>query len=213
MKTELIYSKNRFEEIDTALKQIEAFRAGYRDMIETRTGCGVGLFRVLLNRLRISLKPSNFRALQDSDRTLEETVAKLESLRDLVEISNTLQDTYQKYNGKIDLRIKDKGKKGYLLTIGTSGYSDTLPGGGVIRIPAMQKEYYISANVIDKTFRRGIVDFSWLDGELSTQARSLSSVTDCLTALPTAQKSLPMQRSLPAPVFEDAGDNPIDILD
>lgn len=213
MQTELIYSKNRCEDIDAALEQIAAFRQGYRFMIETRTGHGTGLFRVLLNRLRIALSPHGFSELQESDRALEASENELKQLRDLVEISNVLQDTYQKYRGKLDIRVKDKGKKGYLLTILTLAYSDTLPGGGLIRIPQMKKEFYITANDVANIFRRGVVDFSWLDGMLALQAQALSSVTESFARQSAAQKALPMKQYLPAPEFEDAGDNPVDILD
>ena len=213
MKTELIYSKNRYEDIDHAIGQINAFRSRYRFLIETRFGQGTGLFRVLGNRLRMLLQPAGYSDLSESDRALEASQKELQDLRDLVEISNVLQDTYQKCGGKLDLRVKEKENKEYQVTILTQAYSDTLPGGGLITVPQMKKEYRITADAMEKIFRRGVVDFSWVDGCLSSQAQDLSSLSDTLFLLPAAQKMLPVKEALSAPDFEAPGDNPVDILD
>lgn len=213
MKTELIYSKNRYEDIDHALSQITAFRSRYRFMIETRTGQGTGLFRVLLNRLRMVFQPADYMELSAADQSLEASEKELQNLRDLVEISNALQDAYQKCGGKLDLRVKDKGKKGYQITITTAAYSDTLPGGGLVKVPQTKKEFYITEASMEKIFRRGVVDFSWLDGQLAAQTQELASVAESFATQPVSQKALPMKSNIPHPEFADMGDNPIDILD
>ncbi|MBR1471383.1 MAG: hypothetical protein IJ600_07055 [Lachnospiraceae bacterium] len=214
MKTELIYSKNRHADLDRALEQIALFRQQYRYGIETRRGFGFSSPVLLRNRLRLKLLPGRYGALAAADMQLEKLCEELQQVRELVFLSNTLQELYGKYRGRIDLKLKNKNKKGCLLLISTDGYSDDLGSGGSVRVPAMQREFALSHEDADRIFRPGAVDFSWLDGELSEIERKADTLhAGLLQNIFSTQKALPLHQDLPPFSFETPGDNPGDILD
>ena len=211
MRTELIYSRNRYEDIRLAIDEIQSFRNAYLPVIDPRPDDGQGLFSAFANRLRLLLFPMRFRNLQDSDIALSKMCEQLEELADLVQVSNLMQTTYEKYNGKMDVRVKPSGKSHFTLTVSTSGYSDDIGISGSVRIPAIKREFRLTSEAVDKSFSRGTIDFSWVDGELNSICRNISSIQSAISkpGMPVAYAP-----TLPAlPVFDDTGDKKTDILE
>ena len=211
MRTELIYSRNKYEDIKLAIDEIESFRKTYLPVIDPKPDDGTGLLSFFANRLRLLVFPMRFRNLQDTDISLSKMCDQLKELAGLVQISNLMQNTYAKYNGKMDVRVKPSGKEHFKLTVSTDGYSDDIGTGGSVRIPAIKREFLLTTATVDKSFSRGIIDFSWVDGELNALCRNVSMVQAAFgkTGMPVAYKP-----ELPAlPVFDDSSDTSKDYLE
>ncbi len=211
MKTELIYSRNSYEDIKLAIDEIQSFRQAYLPVIDPQPGNGQSFFTVLAGRLQLLFFPMRFRNLQDADDDLKKLCNELEELAELVQISNLMQQTYAKYNGKMDVRVKASGKHDFKLTLSTGGYSDDIGLSGSVRIPPIKREFILKAEAVDKCFSRGIIDFSWIDARLNEVCGNISRL----------QNSMPINRmpaaytpAVPAlPDFKASGESPRDILE
>ncbi|MCR5251715.1 MAG: hypothetical protein K6E50_14045 [Lachnospiraceae bacterium] len=256
MKTEIIYSRNRKEDIDRALEEIAAFRRQYASVLTVTDGrrgealcgglmiCGavtglvldslitlpllhLGIFflghsfaakKSIASWIRENMIRKRCAGLIESDATLEGLVKDLEELGAYVEISNVMQECYERYQGKMDVRVDerrdDNGESCHVLSIITDGYSDDIGKSGRVKIPGMTRSFPISPEAFQKIFRRGVIDFSWLDGQLSTCAQRMRALREEIGAFGAgAQKALPMKETPDAVEFRDIGDNPRDILD
>ena len=256
MKTELIYSKNKTEDIENALTEIDRFRSSYSSMLEHSDNrfwdffvsgilvcigflglrlhitpvylffiAGVIMFagscfskRGIIASLTDHKLQKNYATLIQKDNELQALIAELKEIRDYVEISNVLQDTYARYHGSLDIKVDEKhnpdGTSYYEMNIVTQGYSDDLGRSGSIRVPGINRTFKLSRAAMDKTFSRGIIDFSWLDGNLFECARKAADIHEDMNAFNMAgQKKLPMKEDLPKAEFQNSGDNPRDILD
>ena len=207
MKTELIYSNNRAEDIDRALEEIARFRSQYAYLVRERKG-----------RLRRLLAERRYGSLMAADADLAKLVEELTELRGLVEISNVIRDTFERYHGSMDIKVQERHgaekQVYYELFVITDGYSDDVGKSGSVRIPGMQRSFTLSREALDKSFRRGVIDFSWLDGALYNCARRAASLRQDLRICGSEEpKALPMKKELPAVDFQDSGDNPGDILE
>lgn len=211
MRTELIYSRNNYEDIKLAIDEIQSFRQAYLPVIDPMPGNGQSIFSVFAARLQLLFFPMRFRNLQDSDDTLKDLCKKLEDLAELVQISNLMQSTYAKYNGKMDVRVKAAGKHDFKLTLSTGGYSDDIGSSGSVRIPPIKREFTLSAGSVDKCFSRGMIDFSWIDAELNEVCGNISKLQNSmhLHNMPVAYNP-----EVPAlPDFNVSGESPRDILE
>ena len=211
MKTELIYSRNHYEDIRLAIDEIQAFRQAYLPLTDPNPGNSAGIFSMLMNRLRLLVFPMRFRGLQETDDTLKALCDKLTQLAELVQISDLMQTTYARYNGKMDVRVKSSGKHKYKLIVSTGGYSDDIGNSGSVRIPPIKREFMLDEDSVDRVFSRGVIDFSWIDGELNglcCEIRSLQS------RIASSHMPLTYSPAPPAlPVFDDSGESPRDILE
>jgi len=257
MKTELIYSKNKSEDIENAITEIERFRSQYSTLLENSDNrfwdymlsgllmC-VGFLSLRLHILPliyifmpagvISLLYSIFSTrgiigpmrermmrrenamLIAEDDELKALLEELKEIKNYVEISNILQETYARYNGSLDIKVDEKhnsdGSTYFEMNIVTQGYSDDLGKSGSIRIPGINRSFKISRTAMDKIFSRGVIDFSWLDGDLFDCAQKAADIHDGMTILGlNNRKRLPMKDEMPRAEFQNSGDNPRDILD
>ncbi len=211
MRTELIYSRNSYEDIKLAIDEIQSFRQAYLPVIDPASDPKLGLFSILAGKLKLMLFPMRFRGLMDSDENLKALCVRLEELAELVQISNLMQSTYAKYNGKMDVRVKPSGKHDYKLTLSTGGYSDDIGSGGSVRIPPIKREFILKEASVDKSFSRGIIDFSWIDGELDETCRNISRLQN---SMPVSRIPLAYTPEVPAlPEFKTEGISPRDILE
>ncbi len=211
MKTELIYSRNDHEAIQAAVEEIQAFRRAYLPVIRPSFGDGSGPVRVIYNRLLLTLFPGRFKSLQDSDNALSSLQDQLSELGKLVQISNLMQSTYAKYNGKMDIRVKPDGKNRFKLSVTTGGYSDDIGHSGSVRIPPINRDFRLSSKAIDKCFARGVIDFSWIDDELNAISKDISGLQASMVS--EGVRSMMPRAPLSLPMFNDRGDNPKDILE
>lgn len=257
MKTELIYSKNKSEDIEKALTEIERFRAQYSTLLEGSDSrfwdymlsgllmC-IGFLSLRLHILPLIyiFMPAGFISLLYSifstrgifgpmrermirhenatliskDNELKALVDELNEIKSYVEISNILQETYARYKGSLDIKVDEKhnsdGTTYYEMNIVTQGYSDDLGPGGSIRIPGINRTFKLSRAAMDKTFSRGVIDFSWLDGDLFECAQKAADIHENMDYFSlNKQKKLPLKEDLPRAEFYNSGDNPRDILD
>ncbi len=257
MKTELIYSKNKSEDIDKAITEIEHFRSQYTPMLKHSdnrfwdymlsgllmclgflslrlhilpliyifmpTGIISLLYSIFSTRgifgpMRERMMLHENAALISEDKELKALVDELKEIKNYVEISNILQETYARYNGSLDIKVDEKhnsdGSTYYEMNIVTQGYSDDLGKSGSIRIPGINRTFKLSRAAMDKTFSRGVIDFSWLDGNLFDCAQRAADIHEGMNSFGlTNQKKLPLKEDLPRAEFLNSGDNPRDILD
>ena len=211
MRTELIYSRNRYEDIKYAIDEIQSFRNAYMPLIKPGTDQGQGVLGVLACKFRLLLFPGRYKPMMASDVTLDSLCKKLEELAEIVSVSNLIQTTYAKYRGKMDVRVKPCGEGHYTLTVSTDGYSDDIGTGGSVRIPAIKREFHLSSDAVDKSFSRGVIDFSWVDSELNYLCGNIHDITSSMHGLGMRASHY---NPLPAlPVFDDTGDKKRDILE
>ncbi|MBR5421992.1 MAG: hypothetical protein IK115_12680 [Lachnospiraceae bacterium] len=172
MKTELIYSKCRSTDIERAIEEIDRFRQRYSGMLE----CRPGLF-ASFRRRKIQQR---FAPLIETDKMLKVFQEELEQIRKYVEISNVIQDISERYQGSIDIKVDRKPSSdetpSYELCVITDGYSDDIGDSGSVRLPGMRRCYTLTQDVMDRTFSRGRIDFSWLDGALYDNAQKVSAL-------------------------------------
>ena len=256
MKTELIYSKNKSEDIENAIVEIDRFRAQYVSMFESGdyrfldvfiSGLiiclgflglrlhifplyiylfgGVFMFfyslmskRGIIGAMRRNALKNEYAVLIQKDKELQALIEELNEIKNYVEISNILQETYARYHGSLDIKVDEKhnpsGTTYFEMSIVTHGYSDDLGKSGSIKIPGINRTFKLTPAAMDKIFSRGIIDFSWLDGNLFECARKASDLNADMSAFaPRGQKRLPMKDDLPKAEFQNSGDNPRDILD
>ena len=257
MKTELIYSKNKSEDIENAITEIERFRTQYTPMLENGDYrfldmfiSGLSMFIGILGGVRLHIIPlsfflfagiimllyslmskhgmigtlqrnsvkNNYAALIQKDNELKELIEELREIQNYVEISNTLQETYARYQGSIDIKVEEKhnpsGSTYFEMSIVTHGYSDDLGKSGSIKVPGINRTFRLTPAAMDKIFSRGIIDFSWLDGDLYGCAQKAADINQDMTLFGlNSRKKLPMKEDLPKAEFQNSGDNPRDILD
>ncbi|MBP5607309.1 MAG: hypothetical protein J6X66_03455 [Lachnospiraceae bacterium] len=257
MKTELIYSKNKSEDIENAITEIENFRSQYSSMLESSdyrfwdymisglllcagflslrlhilpliyifmpTGIISLLYSIfsthgITGPIRARMARNENAALIEKDNELKSLLDELKEIKDYVEISNILQETYARYNGSLDIKVDEKhntdGTTYFEMNIVTQGYSDDLGKSGSIRIPGINRTFRLTRAALDKTFSRGVIDFSWLDGDLFGCARKAADIHEGMTILGlNNRKRLPMKDEMPKAEFLNSGDNPRDILD
>ena len=256
MKTELIYSKNKYEDIENAIVEIDRFRAQYVSMFESGdyrfldvfiSGLivclgflgirlhilplyvflfgGVLMFfyslmskRGIIGAIRQNAIKNEMGALMQKDKELKDLIEELNEIKNYVEISNVLQETYARYHGSLDIKVEEKhnpsGATYFEMSIVTHGYSDDLGKSGSIKIPGRNRTIKLTPTAMDKIFSRGIIDFSWLDGNLYDCAQKASDLHADMSAFaPKGQKRLPLKDDLPKAEFQKSGNNPRDILD
>ena len=211
MRTELIYSRNRYEDIKYAIDEIHSFRNAYLPLINPDADNGLGPLNILACKFRLFLFPRRYKPMMASDVTLDTLSKKLEELAEIVSVSNLIETTYAKYRGKMDVRVKSSGEDHYTLTVSTDGYSDDIGTGGSVRIPAIKRDFALTSKAVDKTFSRGVIDFSWVDSELNSLCGNIHDVTSSMQG---AGMRASHYNPLPAlPVFDDRGDKKMDILE
>ncbi len=257
MKTELIYSKNKSEDIENALTEIERFRSQYSTLLESSDNrfwdymlsgllmCAgflslrlhilpliyifmpAGIISLLysifstrgiIGPIRERMARSENTVLIEKDNELKALVDELKEIKNYVEISNILQETYARYNGSLDIKVDEKhntdGTAYYEMNIVTQGYSDDLGKSGSIRIPGINRTFKLTRTAMDKIFSRGVIDFSWLDGDLFGCAQKAADIHEGMTVFSiNNRKKLPMKDEMPTAEFQNSGDNPRDILD
>lgn len=210
MRTELIYSRNRYEDIKYAIDEIQSFRNAYMPLIDPDADNGLGTLNTLACKLRLLLYPRRYKPMMASDAALSGMCKKLEELAEIVSVSNLIESTYIKYNGKMDVHVK-QAEDHFTLTVSTSGYSDDIGSGGSVRIPAIKREFLLTPEAVERSFSRGLIDFSWVDSELNHVCRNIDELS-------ASMHNMGMRAShynpLPAlPVFDDKGDKKRDILE
>ena len=210
MKTELIYSRNKSGDIEKAIENIDRFRRQYLPLLESGKGLFAPIRRKIIRR--------RYAALIEEDKELQTQLAELEEIRKYIEISNLVQDSFLRYHGSIDIRVKEEkaeaGDAGFEMTLITEGYSDDLGSSGSIKIPGIRRNFKLSQRAMEKTFRRGAIDFSWLDDELIESAQKTADLCNGMRGFDTAaQKALPLREDLRKQPFDLSGENPRDILE
>ncbi len=210
MKTELIYSNNKCSDIERALEEISRFRLHYRSLVDIKRG--------IFYSLRRSVISHRYPGLLETDESLQELVSQLEEIKNYVEASNVLQETYERYHGSLDIKVDSKHAKDktpyYVLSIITDGYSDDIGSSGRVKIPGMRRSFNFSQEAMDRTFRRGVIDFSWLDGELCENGRRINDLCGDMNFFGSAaQKRLPLNEQSMQTAFENSGFNRHDILE
>ena len=210
MKTELIYSRNKSGDIEKAIENIDRFRRQYLPLLESGKGLFAPIRRKIIRR--------RYAALIEEDKELQTQLAELEEIRKYIEISNLVQDSFLRYHGSIDIRVKEEkaeaGDAGFEMTLITEGYSDDLGSSGSIKIPGIRRNFKLSQRAMEKTFRRGAIDFSWLDDELIEIAQKTADLCNGMRGFDTAaQKALPLREDLRKQPFDLSGENPRDILE
>ncbi|MBR3525862.1 MAG: hypothetical protein IKO11_08435, partial [Lachnospiraceae bacterium] len=162
MKTELIYSRNKSGDIEKAVENIDRFRRQYLPLLESGRGLFAPLRRRIIRR--------RYAQLITGDNELQLQLEALKEIQRYVEISNLIQDCVLRYHGAVDIRVKEEGREAdeacYELSVVTEGYLDDLGSGGSVKIPGIRRSFKLSRHAMEKTFRRGVIDFSWLDDEL-----------------------------------------------
>ena len=210
MKTELIYSRNKSDDIEKAIENIDRFRRQYLPLLES----GKGLFAPI--RRRIIRR--RYAMLMAEDQELQLQLEQLKEIQGYVAISNLVQDSVLRYHGSIDIRVKEENSDAedacYEMTVVTEGYSDDLGSSGSVKIPGIRRSFRLSRHAMEKTFRRGVIDFSWLDDELMDCAQRTAAMCNGMQG--SAQNTsggLPLKEDLEQASFDTSGENPRDIIE
>ena len=199
MKTELIYSRNKSDDIEKAIENIDRFRRQYLPLLEGGRGLFAPLRRRIIRR--------RFAQLISGDQELQQ---QLESLKEI-------QDSVLRYHGAVDIRVKEEASEAddacYELNVVTEGYMDDLGSGGSVKIPGIRRSFKLSRHAMEKTFRRGVIDFSWLDDELIDCAQRTAAMCNGMRGFEmNVSGGLPMKEDLPPASFDPGGENPRDII-
>ena len=209
MKTELIYSRNKSGDIEKAVENIDRFRRQYLPLLESGRGLFAPLRRRIIRR--------RYAQLITGDNELQLQLEALKEIQRYVEISNLIQDCVLRYHGAVDIRVKEEGREAdeacYELSVVTEGYLDDLGSGGSVKIPGIRRSFKLSRHAMEKTFRRGVIDFSWLDDELIDCAQRTAAMCSGMRGYGmNVSGALPMKEDLPQASFDPGGENPRNII-
>ncbi|MCR4642707.1 MAG: hypothetical protein K5697_11865 [Lachnospiraceae bacterium] len=209
MKTELIYSRNKSDDIEKAIENIDRFRRQYLPLLEGGRGLFAPLRRRIIRR--------RYAQLISGDQELQLQLESLKEIQRYVEISNLIQDSVLRYHGAVDIRVKEEASEAddacYELNVVTEGYMDDLGSGGSVKIPGIRRSFKLTRHAMEKTFRRGVIDFSWLDDELIDCAQRTAAMCNGMRGFEVkVSGGLPMKEDLPPASFDPGGENPHDII-
>ena len=209
MKTELIYSRNKSDDIEKAIENIDRFRRQYLPLLDSGKGIFAPIRRRIIRR--------RFALLIAEDAELQAQLEKLKGIQRYVEISNLVQDSVLRYHGSVDIRVKEDSSEAeeqfYEMTLVTEGYSDDLGSSGSVKIPGIRRSFKLTQHAMEKTFRRGVIDFSWLDDELIDCAGRTAAMCNGMQGFGTnVSGGLPQKEDLEQAAFDTSGENPRDII-
>ena len=103
----------------------------------------------------------------DAVPTLGQLCKRMEKTALCLDISKTVKDFYEKYGDNVTISISRGKKNDNLYCMQMSGQINETKDGLTIT-DSRSREYWLEEEFVDKTFRDGVADFSWLDGELDT---------------------------------------------